>query len=122
VNLLTNARDALNERFPEPDVDKRLEVACSSEVRDKETWVVITVSDWGAGVPEHVCEHLFEPFFTTKPPGVGTGLGLAITHAIVRDHGGEIGVESAPDGPTRFRVHLPVAGPSDTFHSGDVRG
>ena len=54
---------------------------------------------------------LFEPYFSTREAGVG--LGLAITQRIVQDHGGEIRVDSAPDGGTTFRIDLPLRGPDE---------
>jgi len=54
--------------------------------------VAITVSNTGSGIPEGNLDHIFEPFFTTKP--TGTGLGLASAHGIVRQHGGNIRVQS----------------------------
>jgi two-component system cell cycle sensor histidine kinase/response regulator CckA len=72
-------------------------------------FVLIRVSDNGAGMPEDVKEHLFEPFFTTKGPGQGTGMGLATVYSIVKQHHGLIHCESAPGVGTRFSVYLPVA-------------
>jgi two-component system, NtrC family, sensor kinase len=70
---------------------------------------VVRVRDDGAGIlPEHR-DRLFDPFFTTKPAGEGTGLGLYISHQIVRGHGGEIAVTSAPGRGATFEVRLPLA-------------
>ena len=56
---------------------------------------------------------MFNPFFTTKPAGEGTGLGLSISHdIIVKQHGGAIDVETAPDEFTEFRILLPREGGS----------
>jgi signal transduction histidine kinase len=54
-----------------------------------------------------VAEKIFNPFFTTKPTGQGTGLGLALSNDIVREHGGTIQVESAPDEYTEMIIRLP---------------
>ena len=69
----------------------------------------IAVSDTGPGIPPALRSRVFEPFFTTKPVGKGTGLGLSISYSLVREHGGEIEVESGEGKGARFRVVLPVA-------------
>jgi len=66
----------------------------------------MVVEDEGAGIPKEHLDRIFQPFFTTKPQG--TGLGLAITHQIVKDHGGEIRVESTPGNGTRFIMSFPI--------------
>ena len=72
--------------------------------------VVIEVEDNGVGMDEATRQRLFEPFFTTKDADQGTGLGLSIIYAIVRNHDGEITVESEEGKGTVFRVGLPVVG------------
>ena len=57
--------------------------------------------------------HIFDPFFTTKRVGEGTGLGLSIAYQIVRNHGGDLTVESEVGRGTIFRVELPAADPSE---------
>ncbi len=74
-----------------------------------EGWAVITVSDTGCGIPREHLERIFEPFFTSKPPGEGTGLGLAQVYGLVREHGGQVSVDSRPGRGTTFRVYLPLA-------------
>ena len=54
-------------------------------------------------------EKIFEPFFTTKPEGIGTGLGLAVSRSLVREHGGQLGLEIASSGAV-FRLSLPISG------------
>ncbi len=68
----------------------------------------VAVSDTGAGIaPDHL-RKVFDPGFTTKGVGVGTGLGLSICYQIVRDHRGEILVESEPGKGATFTVVLPM--------------
>jgi PAS domain S-box-containing protein len=71
--------------------------------------VVVRVEDDGCGIVPDVISHIFDPFFTTKSVGEGTGLGLSIAYQIVRKHGGELSVESAPGRGTCCRVELPAA-------------
>ena len=108
MNLLTNARDALNEKYPEYDENKLIRVGCSLFERDDRRWVAITVEDRGNGIPEDVRDRMFDPFFSTKPRETGTGLGLSISHGIVKDHHGRIKVETALGRFTKFILELPV--------------
>lgn len=64
----------------------------------------VEIEDTGPGIPAQDIERIFDPFFTTKPDG--TGLGLSICHSILRDHGGEIEVESAVGQGTRVEILL----------------
>jgi len=68
----------------------------------------IKVIDSGVGMDAETSRRIFEPFFTTKPMGAGTGLGLSIVDSIVREHGGEIVVKSAPGEGAAFSVLLPT--------------
>jgi len=108
MNLMTNARDALNERYPNHDPDKILSVSAQPLSREGKRWIRITVEDHGVGITPEVRERMFDPFFTTKPRDRGTGLGLAISHGIVKEHDGRINVESEPGKFTRMLVDLPV--------------
>jgi signal transduction histidine kinase len=56
-------------------------------------------------------KRIFDPFFTTKPTGEGTGLGLSVSYGIIKNHGGEITVESEPGEGSTFTVILPVKSP-----------
>ncbi|HOU53191.1 MAG TPA: ATP-binding protein [Myxococcota bacterium] len=98
VNLMVNALDAM------PD-GGRLQVHKGVSGDGRSVWV--DVADTGSGIRSEDLAHLFEPFFTTKE-GKGTGLGLSISWGIVRDHGGQIDVESEPGRGTTFRVFLPL--------------
>jgi signal transduction histidine kinase len=77
-------------------------------------YMVLTVSDDGAGMDQATLGRIYEPFFSTKAPGKGTGLGLAMVHSIVRAHQGAIAVESAPGAGTSFKVYFPVDPPSQS--------
>jgi signal transduction histidine kinase len=68
---------------------------------------VVELEDTGAGIPGDVLARIFEPFFTTK--ATGSGLGLAVVKRIVDAHGGEIRVDPAPGGGTRFTLRFPAA-------------
>lgn len=74
--------------------------------------VEITIKDSGKGIPENIQSKIFDPFFTTKPVGKGTGLGLSISYNIIKNHSGEITVESKTGEGTVFRIRLPVRGQS----------
>ncbi len=109
INLLTNAGYALNQRYPEANVDKKLEItSCRKVYMDKE-YISTSVIDWGVGIPQDITDQIFDSLFTTKPPGKGTGLGLSISKGLVRDHQGFLNVESDSGGPTVATVDLPVA-------------
>jgi C4-dicarboxylate-specific signal transduction histidine kinase len=99
INLLTNARDAL-------ETSERKEVSIACSVGED---VVIVLRDTGPGIPEGLEQRIFDPFFTTKDVGSGTGLGLSITYGIVQEHGGEITVENTPGEGAAFTIALPLA-------------
>ncbi len=108
MNLLTNARDALNERFPGHDEEKTLSVSACELHRDGRGWIRVTVEDRGAGIPPDIVDRILDPFFTTKGRDMGTGLGLAIAHGIVKEHHGELTFESVPGQGTKVCLELPV--------------
>jgi PAS domain S-box-containing protein len=113
MNLLTNARDALNTRYPQADPGKWIRVTAARCEREGRPWVRLSVADHGCGIPEADRPRIFDPFFTSKEPGHGTGLGLAISFGIVREHGGRIAVESRQGQGARFDVELPALDPDD---------
>lgn len=109
MNLLTNARDALNDRYPHDHPDKILVLRSSVIQRDGRDWMRLSVEDHGGGIPASVAPRIFDPFFTTKPRGKGTGLGLSISFGILRDHGGEMSYETREAVGTTFHIDLPAS-------------
>ena len=101
LNLVSNAEQAIREAHPAGHINIRLGKLA--------TRIFATVRDDGSGIPQDVLPRIFDPFFTTKRPGGGTGLGLSICMSIVREHGGDIEVESLPGGGAAFTVYLPIA-------------
>ena len=69
------------------------------------TGLRISITDSGVGIPSGDLAHIFEPFYSTKPQG--SGLGLALVHRVMRDHGGDVDVRTAPDTGTTFTLLLP---------------
>ena len=110
MNLVSNARYALNRKFPGPDAEKRLTLRADEHLRDGN--VRLAVHDTGCGISAEDGARIFDPFFTTKPVGEGTGLGLSISYGIVREHGGTLTYDSRKGAYTEIRIDLPAAIPS----------
>jgi len=108
MNLLTNARDALNARYEGFHENKILRIDAELLERDGRRWIRVIVEDHGIGIPDEIRDKVFDPFFTTKPRGEGTGLGLSISHGIVKDHHGELYFATKPGQFTRAILELPV--------------
>jgi PAS domain S-box-containing protein len=113
LNLAVNARDAMR-----TGGRLTLETTVVTLQEDDETspsleqlrpgeYVVISVTDTGAGMTDEVKAHLFEPFFTTKNDGDGSGLGLATSYGIVRQSGGRIHIDSEVGKGTTVQIFLP---------------
>lgn len=101
INLITNSCQAL------PNKDARLDLETAYEATRNN--VVVRVSDDGIGLAEPDLKHIFDPFFTTKRDTGGTGLGLSISYRIVKDHGGELFLESQLGKGTSATLKLPAA-------------
>lgn len=112
LNLLVNARDAMNDGGVVRLSTRHATLADLIDtdlVKDPTQFVALTVADTGCGMDEATRARLFEPFFTTKGPGQGTGLGLATVYGIVEKHGGHITVQSSPGQGTTFILLFPTA-------------
>jgi len=107
LNLLNNARYALNQRFPKGDAGKILRI----EAREIEgldgPQVRVSFRDSGTGIPPDAIGRVMNPFFSTKPKGEGTGLGLSISQDLVRKNAGNISIESAQGLFTAVNVDIP---------------
>lgn len=109
LNLMSNAIQAM-------PTGGTLSVRVARVTRRKEglalspplPFLMLEVSDTGAGIPAADREKIFDAFFTTKETGEGTGLGLAVSKGIVKDHDGWIEVDERPGGGALFRVFLPI--------------
>jgi histidine kinase len=108
INLLVNARDAVDEKGQSPDHpggDKKITLKTKSSGRE----IVVEIRDTGPGIPDAIIDRIFEPFFTTKKVGQGTGLGLSISYGIVQECKGRINAVSKRNEGTRFIMKFPVA-------------
>jgi two-component system NtrC family sensor kinase len=101
LNLVLNAEQAMRGRAP-----RRLRVA--ARYVDESAAVELSIADSGHGISEENLRRIFDPFFTTRDVGEGTGLGLSIVYGIVRDHGGQVRVESRVGSGATFFVTLPA--------------
>lgn len=108
INLLSNARYALNKKFPTLDNEKRLDITCSKVEHNGKPFVRILFQDQGCGIPDEIIKLVCNPFFSTKEPGEGTGLGLSISRSIISSFGGFMFIESEAGRHTKIKVDLPT--------------
>jgi two-component system NtrC family sensor kinase len=110
INLVNNALDAMTEggslTIRTGLAEKSADVDGSDD--GNPSFAIVELVDTGCGMTEELRSHIFDPFYTTKGTGRGTGLGLVVVRQVVREHGGEIEVESERGRGTRFRLSLPV--------------
>jgi len=107
LNILSNARYALNEKYPDAHHNKRLRITADVDRANVSHDVVITFEDFGVGIPTSLLGKITRPFFSTKPKGEGTGLGLSICREIVQECGGCLSIKSVEGERTQVTVALP---------------
>jgi len=108
LNIISNARYALNQKFPEYHEDKILEIRGETvKINDRE-YVRTIFFDSGSGISDNIIDKISNPFFSTKPHGDGTGLGLSISYGIIKNHKGKLRFESVEGEYTKVMVDLPV--------------
>ncbi|RLC33807.1 MAG: PAS domain-containing sensor histidine kinase [Deltaproteobacteria bacterium] len=114
INLLINARDAIEDRWAGTVMDNLLELSPEQRritIRSslEDNMVRVGIEDTGRGVSPEIRDKIFEPFFTTKEVGKGTGLGLSISYSIIRDCHGDIEVTKGKRGGACFVIRFPAA-------------
>jgi len=106
INLILNARDALNERYPSQDPNKRIEIQVRTGDENGGGYLRIVFKDFGTGIDAEDLDKIFDPFYTTKRADKGTGLGLSISYGIITDHKGRVQVRSEKGRHTTFIIDL----------------
>jgi two-component system, NtrC family, sensor kinase len=108
LNLIVNARYAVDKKDSlfnaNINYQKRITIRTALENDN----AVLSVEDNGIGIPKEIIQNVFEPFFTTKDPEDGSGMGLSISYGIIKEHNGQIEVESAENEFTRFTIKIPA--------------
>jgi PAS domain S-box-containing protein len=107
INLAVNARDAMTEGGTLTIETSNVTSRGEDDDIPAGDFVLLLVADTGVGMTAEVLERAVEPFFTTKNLGHGTGLGLSMVYGFVKQSGGHVKIESAPNRGTRVRLYLP---------------
>jgi len=108
LNILNNARRALNERYPQRNENKIIRVSTNEIEKNGEKMIRLSFTDFGIGISDENLKKVFEPSFSTKPASEGIGLGLTVSRELIAQHRGEIYMESQPNDHTTVTVELPV--------------
>ncbi|QEC68919.1 GHKL domain-containing protein [Panacibacter ginsenosidivorans] len=106
LNLLNNAFYAVNEKQLVA-LNEYFPIVTISTTKNTDTFQ-ISIQDNGPGIPQKILNKIFQPFFTTKPTGKGTGLGLSISYEIVKEHNGQLTVNTKEGSFTEFVITIPL--------------
>ncbi len=107
LNILSNARYALNKRFQKKHPLKKIFISSRKVEIDDKTYIRLTITDNGIGIEQDIINRVFDPFYSTKPKGEGTGLGLSISHGLIHDNKGYLRIKSEFGSFTSIIVDLP---------------
>ena len=107
LNIINNARYALNQKYSGVEADKVLEIEGTKVLIKNKPYTQVSFIDKGIGIPAEISEKIMNPFFSTKPAGDGTGLGLSVSNGIINNHGGRISIDSVPGKYTKVNIQLP---------------
>ena len=121
LNLCINARDAMPEGGTITVATRRLSISGDPEIVDG-SYLGVSVTDEGTGIPEEILRRVCEPFFTTKAVGQGTGLGLAMVFGLAQQSKGRLVIDSEVGRGTRGELALPFAtqAPEQTTQASDA--
>jgi signal transduction histidine kinase len=109
LNIISNARYALNQKFSQTHQNKVIEIKGDTVDTNDKQYVRVIFFDQGTGISDDILGRICDPFFSNKPLGEGTGLGLSISQAIIKDHGGNLYFDSVEGEYTSVIIDLPVA-------------
>ena len=111
MNLIMNAKHAIGQKGT---------LQITTEFERSGGLVAIKIADSGHGIEKKNLAKIFDPFFTTKPTGEGTGLGLSVSYGIVKNHGGDILVDSEVGRGSTFTILPPLAAPESRSVNGKI--
>jgi signal transduction histidine kinase len=111
MNLIMNAKHAIG---------KKGTLRIATGLNPSEEQVVVTIADTGHGIEKKNLARIFDPFFTTKPTGEGTGLGLSVSYGIIKNHGGDILVDSEVGKGSTFTILLPLVSPDSRIRHAKI--
>lgn len=110
-SIILNSINSLDRKFNRQDPLKKIILLTSEIIRDSKPYIKFSIEDYGEGISPAHKEKLFEPFFTTKSRLEGRGMSLFVCHNIIKEHNGELNLESEYGCYTRFEILLPAECP-----------